>query len=54
MKVVLIVAAVAVLIVGVLLTLRTSRNAGMPSADVLRRAAERERARAADDEHEDD
>ena len=34
-------------VVGLLLTLRTSRNTGMPSLEVLARAKERERKRAA-------
>jgi len=34
-------------IVGLLLTLRTSRNAGKPSAEVMARAAKRAREQAA-------
>ena len=46
MKAVLIGLVVAVLIVGLLLTLRSSRNLGTPSPDVLERAKERERSQA--------
>jgi hypothetical protein len=42
----LIAVGVIVLILGLLLTLRSSRNAGMPSEDVIKRAAQRERERA--------
>ena len=47
MKVALIVLIVLALIVGLLLTLRTSRNAGTPSEDVIKRANERTRAQDA-------
>jgi hypothetical protein len=44
---------IAVLVIGViaglLLTLRTSRNAGMPSPEALARAKQRESERAADE-----
>jgi len=43
---------VAAIIAGLLLTLRTSRNAGMPTEDVLKRA--RERSRAEDAKEKDD
>jgi Protein of unknown function (DUF2897) len=43
MKGLLIAAAVVGLILGLLLTLRSSRNTGMPSEDVLKRAAKRAR-----------
>ena len=45
MKLVIILLIVAAVIAGLLLTLRTSRNAGMPSEDVIKRAQERTRAR---------
>jgi hypothetical protein len=47
LKAVLIIVLVAALIAGLLFTLRTSRNAGTPSPDVLERAKERARAQAA-------
>ena len=47
MKVIIIIAIVAVILVGLMLTLRTTRNAGMPSEEVLKRAEERARAQAA-------
>jgi hypothetical protein len=46
MKAILIIAGVVVFILGLLLTLRSSRNAGMPSEDVLKRAAKRARDQA--------
>jgi hypothetical protein len=46
MKAILIAVLVIGGLVGLLLTLRTSRNAGMPSPEVLARAKERERKRA--------
>lgn len=49
MKVFLIIGAVVVLIVGVLFTLRSTRNAGTPSAEVIERAKERSRQGATDD-----
>ena len=49
MKVVVIIVLVLGVIVGLLFTLRTSRNAGTPSPDVLKRAQERERSQAAAD-----
>jgi hypothetical protein len=48
-KAALIILLVVVTVVGLLLTLRTTRNAGTPSADVLERAKERERAEAAEE-----
>jgi hypothetical protein len=48
-KAILIVVLVIGGLVGLLLTLRFSRRAGMPSPEVLARAKERERERAADD-----
>jgi hypothetical protein len=50
MRSLLIVAAVIALILGLLLTLRSSRNAGMPGEDVLKRAAKRAREQAKSDE----
>ena len=52
MKALLIAAAVIALLLGLLLTLRSSRNAGMPSEDVLKRSTERARQQAAKDEAE--
>jgi hypothetical protein len=52
MKAAVIILVVLVIIVGLLFTLRTSRNAGAPSADVLKRAEER--AKSQRDEDEDD
>ncbi len=49
MKAILIAALVIGMLVGLLLTLRTSRNAGMPSPEMLARAKQRERERAAAD-----
>ena len=46
MKALLIAAAVIALLLGLLLTLRSSRNAGMPGEDVLKRAAKRARDQA--------
>jgi hypothetical protein len=46
MKALLIAAAVIALLLGLLLTLRSSRNAGMPSEDVLKRATKRARDQA--------
>jgi hypothetical protein len=50
MRALLIAAAVIALILGLLLTLRSSRNAGMPGEDVLKRAAKRAREQAKSDE----
>lgn len=52
MKALLIWGVVVLVVFGLLLTLRTSRNAGMPSAEVLERAARRARelSQAEDDE----
>ena len=52
MKALLIGAALIALILGLLLTLRSSRNAGMPSEDVLKRAAKRGREQAKSDQDE--
>jgi tetrahydromethanopterin S-methyltransferase subunit C len=50
MKAFIIIGIVIAAIVGLLFTLRSSRNVGMPSREVLERAQERERSRAADDQ----
>jgi hypothetical protein len=52
MKALIIIALVVCLLVGGLLTLRSTRNSGMPGKDVLDRAKERARAQAAKDESE--
>jgi hypothetical protein len=52
MKVFVILIIVAAVFMGLLLTLRTSRNAGMPGEDVIKRA--QERSRAQDAEEKDD
>jgi uncharacterized protein YxeA len=49
MKAVLIILAVVVIIFGLLFTLRSSRNLGSPSADVIARAKERARSQAEKD-----
>jgi hypothetical protein len=49
MKGFIIIGLVVAAIVGLLLTLRSSRNAGTPSRDVLERAQERARAQAAEE-----
>ncbi len=49
MKAILIVVLVIGGLAGLLLTLRISRRTGMPGPEVLARAKERERKRAADD-----
>ena len=46
MKGILIGAAVIVLILGLLFTLRSTRNAGTPSEEVMKRAAKRARDQA--------
>jgi hypothetical protein len=50
MKGLLIAAAVIALILGLLFTLRSSRNSGMPSEEVLKRAAKRAREQASSEE----
>jgi len=47
MKALVIIVLVVGVIVGLLLTLRESRNLGMPSADVMERAKKRAREQAA-------
>jgi hypothetical protein len=49
MKGFIIIALVVAAIVGLLLTLRSSRNVGTPSRDVLDRAQERARSQAAEE-----
>jgi hypothetical protein len=43
---------VAAVLIGGMLALRSSRNTGMPSEDVLKRSADRARRQAAKDEAE--
>jgi hypothetical protein len=50
MKFIIVLIIVAVVLVGLLLTLRTSRNAGMPGEDVIKRAQERSRAQNSNDD----
>ncbi|MGA2187808.1 MAG: DUF2897 family protein [Steroidobacteraceae bacterium] len=52
MKAILIVAVVLAVLVGGLLTLRSTRGAGMPGKDVLDRARQREREQAAKDDRD--
>jgi hypothetical protein len=49
MKTILIIAIVVACVVGLLFTLRTSRNVGTPSAAVVERAKQRERDQEAKD-----
>jgi hypothetical protein len=49
-KAIVIFVVVIAVLVGGLLTLRSSRRTGMPSDDVLKRAADRAREQAAKDE----
>ena len=51
-KTVILIVVVAAVLIGGMLALRSSRNSGMPSEDVLKRAAERARRQAAKDEAE--
>jgi hypothetical protein len=51
-KTIIIFVVVAAVLIGGLLALRSSRNIGMPSEDVLKRSAERARQQAAKDEAE--
>jgi hypothetical protein len=50
LKTIIIIVAVIAVLGGGLLTLRSSRRSGMPSEDVLKRAADRAREQAAKDE----
>ena len=52
MKAIIIIVLVACILVGGLLTLRSTRNAGMPGKDVLDRAKELARKQAAKDDAE--
>jgi hypothetical protein len=51
-KMIIIMVVVAAVLIGGMLALRSSRNTGMPSEDVLKRSAERARQQAAKDEAE--
>jgi Protein of unknown function (DUF2897) len=51
-RAVMIFIVVAAVLVGGMLALRSSRNTGMPSDEVLKRTAERARRQAAKDEAE--
>jgi hypothetical protein len=50
MKVIIVLVIVVAFIAGLLLTLRASRNSGMPGEDVIKRAQERTRAEDSADE----
>jgi hypothetical protein len=50
LKTIIIIIAVVAVLGGGLLTLRSSRRTGMPSDEVLKRAADRAREQAAKDE----
>jgi len=52
LKTVIIIVVVAAVIVGGMLVLRSTRNTGMPSEEVLKRAAQRARRQSAKDEAE--
>ncbi len=52
MKALVIISVVVAALIGGLLTLRSSRSAGMPGKDVLNRAKEREREQSAKDDQE--
>jgi hypothetical protein len=51
-RAIIIIVVVAAVLIGGMLALRSSRNTGMPSEDVLKRAADRARQQAAKDEAE--
>ncbi len=51
-KTVIVIIVVAAVLIGGMLALRSTRNTGMPSEEVLKRAAERARRQAAKDEAE--
>jgi hypothetical protein len=51
-RAVIIIVIVAALLIGGMLALRSSRNTGMPSEEVLKRSADRARRQAAKDEAE--
>jgi hypothetical protein len=50
LKAIIIIVVVIAILVGGMLTLRSSRNTGMPSEDVLKRATKRADEQAAKDE----
>jgi FtsZ-interacting cell division protein ZipA len=50
LKAIIIIIVVIAILVGGMLTLRSSRNTGMPSEDVLKRATKRADEQAAKDE----
>ena len=52
LKAVIVIIVVAAVLIGGMLALRSSRNTGMPSDEVLKRTAERARQQAAKDEAE--
>ena len=52
LKAIIIIIVVVAALLGGMLVLRSSRNAGMPSEDVLKRAADRARQQSAKDEAE--
>ncbi len=54
MKGLIIIAVVVAILVGGIMTLRSTRGAGMPNHDVLDRAKRREREQSAKDEKESD
>jgi hypothetical protein len=49
-KTIIIIVIVAAVLIGGMLALRSSRNTGMPSEEVLKRSTERARQQAAKDE----
>jgi uncharacterized membrane protein YdfJ with MMPL/SSD domain len=51
-RAVVIIVIVAAVLIGGMLALRSSRNIGMPSEDVLKRSADRARQQAAKNESE--
>jgi hypothetical protein len=51
-KTIIIIVIVAAVLIGGMLALRSSRNTGMPSEEVLKRSTERGRQQAAKDEAE--
>jgi hypothetical protein len=53
MKGIVIVILVVAALIGGILTLRSTRNSGMPSQDVLDRAKQRAKSQAAKDDDED-
>ena len=50
MRAIIVVALVIVVLIGLLFTLRATRNSGMPGRDVLERAARRAREQARRDQ----